>query len=222
MLLRVVQREVPDANLLCRTHVSASITSRSHAVLFIIIFLQLSGAPAKQLRSFQSAAHNEMRTLCLGSLVLRGGGSSRHIADRRAGLVCGPFSLTRDESVNGTASEGSQALAEVNLLAKERERIEEAISDTKQGLARMGAPDHTPGHFSEQYVPLLDAEGYPRNDIPVLEILVRQPNLEMGSEPKPTQKRALTLTIAFPSARKAAKRSLHCASSGTRLVPRPS
>ena len=96
---------------------------------------------------------------------LRGGASKDEVAERPEALVSGLSTVSRDNAADA-------ARVEANRAAKERERVQNAIRDTLARLEAMGAPEHKPGYFAEQFVSLLDAEGFPRTDIPVLEIQV--------------------------------------------------
>ncbi|KAJ1468840.1 hypothetical protein T484DRAFT_2225860, partial [Baffinella frigidus] len=96
---------------------------------------------------------------------LRGGVAKDEVADRLAALVSGLSAASRDNATDA-------ALVEVNRAARERERVMQAIRDTLASLEVMGAPEHKPGYFVEQFVSLLDAEGFPRTDIPVMQIQV--------------------------------------------------
>jgi len=103
---------------------------------------------------------------------LRGGVAQDEVAER---LESGLSAASRDNAADAARVEVNAedaARVEANRAAKERERVQSAIRDTLACLEVMGAPEHKPGYFAEQFVSLLDAEGFPRTDIPVLEIQV--------------------------------------------------
>jgi len=61
--------------------------------------------------------------------------------------------------------------AKVLELEKERDRIEEEIKSHADLMEQLGAPAHVSGEFWERHTPLIDAEGYPRSDIPIMEVM---------------------------------------------------
>eukprot|EP00960_Hanusia_phi_P033646 750572-Hanusia_phi.AAC.3 len=60
--------------------------------------------------------------------------------------------------------------AKILALEKERDRIEEEIKKHADFMEQIGAPAHVSGEFWKTHTPLIDREGYPRSDIPVLEV----------------------------------------------------
>ena len=60
--------------------------------------------------------------------------------------------------------------AKILELEKERDRIEEEIKSHADLMQQLGAPAHVSGEFWQRHTPLMDAEGYPRSDIPIMEV----------------------------------------------------
>jgi hypothetical protein len=91
------------------------------------------------------------------------------LADDQGTVGDGTEAPAADGRARGVAE--ANITARINALEAEKAELEARIARQSKELENLGAPAAEVGNFWDTHVPVVDAEGFPRGDIPVEEVL---------------------------------------------------